>query len=163
MNVKMSARIWHGWYSFVSPLMTGTRELAANTSMRACSNVRIITRSTMRLMTRAVSSMGSARPSCESPVVRLMTEPPIWYMPASNETRVRVEAFSNTIASVRSDQRLIGDVTLEAILDDADALEQMRIVVLVEVVELQKMPNRHDANAGVLPCRRAHGPYRRER
>ena len=25
----MSARIWHGWYSLVSPLMTGTREAAA--------------------------------------------------------------------------------------------------------------------------------------
>ena len=25
--VKMSASIWHGWYSLVSPLMTGTREL----------------------------------------------------------------------------------------------------------------------------------------
>ncbi|MNL68793.1 hypothetical protein D3C87_1935720 [compost metagenome] len=58
--------------------------------------------STMREITRAVSSMGSERPSCESFEVRLMTDPPIWYMPASNETRVRVLAFSNTIASVRS-------------------------------------------------------------
>ncbi len=56
----------------------------------------------MREITRAVSSIGSARPSCESPVVMWMTEPPIWYIPASKETRVRVEAFSNTIANVRS-------------------------------------------------------------
>ena len=56
----------------------------------------------MRLMTRAVSSMGSARPSCESPVVRLMTEPPIWYMPASKRDARARRAFSKTIASVRS-------------------------------------------------------------
>ena len=35
-------------------------------------------------------------------VVRFTTEPPIWYMPASKLTRVRVEAFSKIIASVRS-------------------------------------------------------------
>ena len=60
-----------GWNSLVSPLMTGTRECAAKVSMRSCPKVRIITRSTMRLMTRAVSSIGSARPSWLSPVVRL--------------------------------------------------------------------------------------------
>ena len=98
----MSARIWHGWYSLVKPLITGTRELFAKRSILDCSNVRIITMSTIREITRAVSSIGSARPSCESPVVKWITEPPIWYMPASKDTRVRVEAFSNTIASVRS-------------------------------------------------------------
>ena len=59
--------------------------------------------------------MGSERPSWESLDVRLMTEPPIWYMPASNDTRVRVLAFSNTIASVRS-QRHVGFVALELVL-----------------------------------------------
>ena len=34
--------------------------------------------------------------------VRVITNPPSWFIPASNETRVRVESFSNTIASVRS-------------------------------------------------------------
>ena len=58
--------------------------------------------STMRLITRAESSTGSARPSWLSPVVRWTTEPPIWYMPASKLTRVRVLAFSKIIASVRS-------------------------------------------------------------
>ncbi len=82
--------------------MTGTRECAANFSILVCSKVRIITMSTMRLITRALSSMGSARPSWLSPVVRFTTEPPIWYMPASKLTRVRVEAFSKIIASVRS-------------------------------------------------------------
>jgi hypothetical protein len=64
--------------------------------------VRIITRSVMRLMTRALSSIGSARPSWLSPVVRCTTEPPSWYMPASKLTRVRVLAFSKIMASVRS-------------------------------------------------------------
>jgi len=86
----------------VSPLITGTREYCAKRSIRACSKVRIITMSTMREITRAVSSIGSERPSCESPVVMWITEPPSWYMPASKLTRVRVLAFSNTIASVRS-------------------------------------------------------------
>ena len=49
-----------------------------------------------------MSSTGSARPSWLSPVVRFTTEPPIWYMPASKLTRVRVDAFSKIIASVRS-------------------------------------------------------------
>ena len=102
MKVKTSARIWHGWYSLVRPLITGTRECAAKASSLACSKVRIITMSTMRLITRALSSIGSARPSWLSPVVRFTTEPPIWYMPASKLTRVRVEAFSKIIASVRS-------------------------------------------------------------
>ncbi|CPI99358.1 Uncharacterised protein [Bordetella pertussis] len=88
--------------------MTGTRECEANRSMRVCSKVRIMTMSTMREITRAVSSMGSERPSCESLDVRLMTEPPIWYMPASKETRVRVLAFSNTMASVRSCSGMCG-------------------------------------------------------
>ena len=98
----MSARIWHGWYSLVSPLITGTRECAAKRSMIVCSNVRIITTSTIREMTRATSSIGSPRDSCVSPRFRLIAMPPSWFIPASNETRVRVDAFSNTIASVRS-------------------------------------------------------------
>ncbi len=61
-----------------------------------------MTMSTMRLITCALSSTGSARPSWLSPVVRCTTEPPIWYMPASKLTRVRVLAFSKIIASVRS-------------------------------------------------------------
>ena len=61
-----------------------------------------MTRSVMRLMTRALSSIGSARPSWLSPVVRCTTLPPSWYMPASKLTRVRVLAFSKIMASVRS-------------------------------------------------------------
>ena len=43
--------------------MTGTREYWAKRSILLCSKVRIMTISTMRLMTRAVSSIGSDRPS----------------------------------------------------------------------------------------------------
>ena len=46
--------------------------------------------------------MQPARPRWLSPVVRCTTEPPIWYMPASKLTRVRVLAFSKIMASVRS-------------------------------------------------------------
>ena len=70
--------------------------------MIACSNVRIITTSTIREMTRATSSIGSPRDSCVSPRLRLIAMPPSWFIPASNDTRVRVDAFSKTIASVRS-------------------------------------------------------------
>ena len=64
----MSARIWHGWYSLVSPLMTGTREAAAKRSMMSCSKVRIMMMSHIREITLAASSTGSPRPSCESRV-----------------------------------------------------------------------------------------------
>ena len=61
-----------------------------------------MTMSVMRLITLALSSIGSERPSWLSPVVRCTTLPPSWYMPASKLTRVRVEAFSKIMASVRS-------------------------------------------------------------
>ena len=57
---------------------------------------------TVRDITRATSSIGSPRESCVSPRLRLIAMPPSWFMPASNDTRVRVDAFSNTMASVRS-------------------------------------------------------------
>ena len=98
----MSASTWQGWYSSVSPLITGTRECAAKRSMIDCSKVRIITMSTMRETTRATSSIGSPRPSCVSPMLSTIEAPPSWKMPASKDTRVRVELFSNTIASIRS-------------------------------------------------------------
>ncbi len=70
--------------------------------MFAWSWVRIITMSTMREITRATSSTGSPRASWVSPMFSTMDAPPSWKMPASNETRVRVELFSKTIASMRS-------------------------------------------------------------
>ena len=70
MNVNMSASTWQGWNSLVRPLMTGTRECAAKRSILVCSKVRIITISVMRLITLALSSIGSERPSWLSPVVK---------------------------------------------------------------------------------------------
>ena len=101
--MKTSARIWHGWYSLVRPLITGTRECAAKRSILACSKVRIITMSTMRLITRAVSSIGSARPSWLSPVVEVHDRAAhLVHAGLEADTRVRVDAFSKIIASVRS-------------------------------------------------------------
>ena len=59
-----------------------------------------MTMSTMREITRALSSMGSPRPSWVSRGDRNMALPPNCAMPASNDTRVRVEDFSKIIASV---------------------------------------------------------------
>ena len=56
--------------------------------------------STKRDSTRAVSASVSPRPSCISCAVSRIASPPSWRMATSNETRVRVEGLSNTIASV---------------------------------------------------------------
>src|SRR5690554_3507074 len=49
-------------------------------------------------ITMAESSIGSPRPSCVSRGDRNMAEPPSWAMPASKDTRVRVDDFSKIIA-----------------------------------------------------------------
>ena len=54
---------------------------------------------TMRERTRAVSAIVSPRCSWMSFELRNSACPPSWYMPTSNETRVRVEAFWKIIAS----------------------------------------------------------------
>ena len=66
-----------------------------------CSKVRIITMSTIREMTSATSSIGSPRPSCVSRLLRNRACPPNWAMPASKDTRVRVEFFAKIMARVR--------------------------------------------------------------
>ena len=93
--------------------------------------------STIRLMTRAVSSIGSARPSWLSPVVRFTTEPPIWYMPASKLTRVRVDGLLEDHRQRAVDQRRVLLVVLEALLDRRRALEQVGVLLGAEVLELQ--------------------------
>ncbi|MNG26472.1 hypothetical protein D3C84_1114690 [compost metagenome] len=55
----------------------------------------------MRDMTMALSPIGSPRPSWVSRGERKMAWPPSWIMPASNDRRVRVEAFSKIIPSTR--------------------------------------------------------------
>ena len=53
-----------------------------------------------RLSTRAVSLMGSPRPSCMSRSERNSARPPSCCMPTSNDTRVRVEDLVNIMPSV---------------------------------------------------------------
>ncbi len=93
--------IWQGWLLSVRPLITGADEAAAKASTSSCLLARIITRSTMRARTLAVSSMVSPRPSCMSLEVAMVEAPPSWRMAASNEKRVRVEFFWKIIARVR--------------------------------------------------------------
>ena len=69
MTVCRSARIWHGWYSSVSALTTGTRLTDAMASIRSWPKVRQTIAATCRSSTRVVSSIGSPRPS--------------WLLPAS--------------------------------------------------------------------------------
>ena len=80
--------------------MTGTVANSAISVILSRSKVRIIIQSTYREITRAVSAMVSPRPSCKSALFRTTTSPPSCFIPTSNETRVRVEGFSNIIASV---------------------------------------------------------------
>jgi hypothetical protein len=62
--------------------------------------------SAYRERTRAVSPTVSPRPSCRSREERNMASPPSWNIPASKETRVRVEDFSKIIARVFPDSAL---------------------------------------------------------
>ena len=100
--VIRSARIWHGCDRSVRPLITGTVATRAKRSTSSWLLARIITASTMRDRTRAVSSTGSPRPSCMSPALAMIEAPPSWRMAASKLKRVRVEFFSKIIASTRS-------------------------------------------------------------
>ena len=55
--------------------------------------------STYRESTRAVSAIGSPRPSCTSRGERKSACPPSCQVPTSNDTRVRVDDFMKIIAS----------------------------------------------------------------
>ena len=76
--------------------MTGTVAAPANARSRSSAKVRNMMPSTYRESTRAVSSGGSPRAIWLSLPGSVMTCPPSCTRAASNETRVRVEAFSNT-------------------------------------------------------------------
>ena len=93
--------IWQGWLASVSPLITGTEACSAISLSVAGSKVRIITRSTKRDSTRAVSAMVSPWPSCISPPESTSVSPPSCRTPTSKLTRVRVEGFSKTSATTR--------------------------------------------------------------
>ena len=77
------------------------RHARARRSARAlsCSKVRIITMSTIREITRAVSSTGSPRPSWVSAGAGRSPSRPAGTCRPRTMTRVRVEAFSKIIAS----------------------------------------------------------------
>src|SRR3990172_4744263 len=66
--------------------------------MFSCLYARYRIPSTYRLSTRAVSEIVSPRPTCRSSGLRNSAWPPSCVIPTSNETRVRVEAFSKIIA-----------------------------------------------------------------
>ena len=99
-NVKMSARIWQGCSSSVSALMVGMPENLANSSTSLCAKVRMTAPWIMRPSTRAVSLIGSPRPSWMSLALRNIGRPPSSRMPTSNETRVRVDDLENISAQV---------------------------------------------------------------
>ena len=62
-KVKISARIWHGCSSSVRALIVGIPDNSANSTTSLCAKVRIIAPFTNRPKTRAVSLIGSPRPS----------------------------------------------------------------------------------------------------
>src|SRR3990172_12762090 len=72
---------------------------AAISSAMAWEYVRIMIPSAYRDRTRAVSRTGSPRPICVSAGERNRACPPSRVIPTSNDTRVLVDAFWNTIAS----------------------------------------------------------------
>src|SRR3954471_22936970 len=96
--VCRSARIWQGCSSSVSALIVGMPEYFAKSSTSLCAKVRMIAPCTMRPSTRAVSAIGSPRPSWMSTAERNITSPPSSRTPTSKETRVRVEDFENISA-----------------------------------------------------------------
>src|SRR3954465_12679645 len=101
MIVCRSARIWHGWYSSVRALTTGPPPAEAMASMRSCPNVRQTIAAAWRPSTRAVSSIGSPRPSWLLPGSHTSGEPPSSATPTENDTRVRVDGLSKRTATVR--------------------------------------------------------------
>ena len=92
--------IWQGWVRLVSPLITGTVACSASSARVSGRKVRIMIASTKRLSTRAVSATVSPWPSCSSDPLSTIDSPPIWRMPTSKLSRVRVEGFSKISATI---------------------------------------------------------------
>src|SRR3989442_9631186 len=89
---------WQGCSLSSRPLITGTLALRASSRTFSLLKARYMMPSTLRLRPLAVSAIVSPRPSCRSLGLRKRAWPPSCVMPTSNETRVRVEAFSKIIA-----------------------------------------------------------------
>src|SRR5947207_10519974 len=83
-------------------LKTGTAEWAASSETSASGPVRTPMAATWRESTSAVSRTDSPRASWSSCSPSTIGKPPSSTMPAWKETRVRVEGFSNSSATVRS-------------------------------------------------------------
>ena len=86
--------------------MMGTLAYSANVSTSACAKVRIMIPCTYRSSTRAVSAIGSPRPSWTSRGERKCAVPPNWVTPTSKDTRVRVEDFMKIMANAFPDSGL---------------------------------------------------------
>src|SRR5262245_50012871 len=131
-KVYASARIWQGWYSLVSPLITGTRECAAKRSRIDCSKVRIITRSTMRVTTLAAAQLGLAHVEHDGGAAELVD--------AGLEGHARARrALLEDHRQHPVAQRLVGHVVLEAVLQRARAPEEVLDFRLVQVAEAQEV------------------------
>ena len=94
-TVSMSASIWVGWKSSVSPFHTGTPALAASSSTVLWENPRYSMPSYIRPRTWAVSAMDSFAPIWQLPGSRQVTPMPRSMAATSKAQRVRVEVFSN--------------------------------------------------------------------
>ena len=82
-------------------LITGTVACSASSATSSSGPVRIPIAATWRESTYAVSRTDSPRVSCRSSVRSTIGWPPSSAMPASNDTRVRVEGFWKISATVR--------------------------------------------------------------
>src|SRR5688572_10452974 len=99
--VIRSASAWHGWCSGDSMFTTGTVACSASVRSWSSSPVRRPIATTWRESTSAVSRSDSPRVSWRSPARSTIGWPPSSTTPASNETRVRVDGFSNSSATER--------------------------------------------------------------
>src|SRR4051794_21294181 len=82
-------------------LKTGTPLWAASCSTSASGPVRTPMAATWRERTRAVSCTDSPRESCSSASPRTIGKPPSSWMPAWKDTRVRVDGFWKSSATLR--------------------------------------------------------------
>ena len=96
----MSVRIWQGCSSSVRALTVGIFAWAANSSTSDWAKVRITAPWIIRPSTRAVSLIGSPRPSWMSFALRKSTSAPSSRRPTSKLTRVRVDDLLKISAHV---------------------------------------------------------------
>ena len=96
--VSISANIWVGWNSFVSPFHTGTPACFASSSTISCPYPRYSIPSNIRPNTRAVSGILSFFPIWDPLGSKYVTYIPRSCAATSNAQRVRVLVFSKISA-----------------------------------------------------------------